>query len=1631
MPSRILKRTSFGLLRTNPKLSTNIKIIADSKNRIYLESIDANPFLSKSIYKGFEVSGNGSYSFDLSRFYSQGSKLLPSKIAYSIFEEDDSTTVKDQYNKQYDFTYGNGMYPKNSQLYTEEFSIFSPLWIEKDNVPEYFVIFKMEGPVTVNANVPAYEGLDIDTLTTLNSLVEDPENFFNNIIQNAYIIKTFDLTDKTEIGKYIRNHVNDPNFPEAPFYSSFDKGQNSYWQGISYDKGGFSRKAEDIYLNYSLVDKTIIESEDYITDGFRRNNVVCANLLTLEFLFDDEDQEKYKFSRYFGLYMNAVELGKFLISKDRLYEDRFREKTQLPIPILNNYGDYSSVITQEQYNEKGIKIYPLLDPSIYEGRLLSWPELQNSRFGYVKDTIGNLYSIDNINDWTSTYNEPGPTSLVVVTDSDYLRIKTKSIDWKTFGGFENPFAYIPSNKTDKKGRPAIAFKVVSAPNDGDEIRVRYTDWTNPKEAPFIDNHTIKGSSLIPIRQTNGLTFSTNGTLVDISISIVEAINNIEKYVGDISPFKAFYINEEILIISKIDSESWNKMKISFFSDTSTFPFLISNEYVSSQLIPGYQTSPINTAPIIPGKYLNVNFEGGNNNPGSRAIVDRENVLQFVDSNDTIYVKTNKGYSTTKDYGLYLDEVIYDDNGDIIGFKNYESYYVVNLADTSQNFEFGSSKKIALYKPAKNSNGYLSIFPIKDFDFDFHNTDYKKDADSYPSQLFDWYSGATAPFAQSPNFDWNLIGATGQTAINELIGPSSAFVQNGGFQSLIGYQDDLTDTVEPVVNEYDRLKENFLSRLALSSRVVPFINKWVYDNEGFDVRENGYRLNTDQSMGYNSFSPDFDQIEKTPKFFTHEWYYLQKYPPYMSFDQKLNSFSYFDEDIRINPTVLGPTGDSLVIPISGSIGSTSTYLSLTGGTGNLANLLSIEEDYFLNYFTRESITEDFGTYSVTYPIPREFKYSIFADGNSSRPAETMFRGIKVEILDRSEFSNINFNRESLNYVYGEKYNGYKFSAVLTYGNAGTQLTFIKNEKWKTVTLLIQADFNDILFESIDTLTHTQVSRFIDRCLLYVVEDKWIDNGGFQYTNKSISGLVNNWIDNFPTSNTFTVQMGIDANGNLPNLEAEITLNEDGGYNNIQIADVTNTYVYTFSGISNITSNTFTCESILNLPLLGNIVPNGARSLSNIQTIWGFLSTTYSAPLNFNPVYFSGGYNAYLSIIDSISFSSIQTQINLGDPEIRYLNVTKDGQIEENKYIVNLTRPDYPIKSSYLRRDALKKTSQDIQQSESILGYTLTALDRISLNPIARYRGSYTPRWRNVIQFIDTLDLIWEGLDFYNIQILDDLSYIKDDNLGKLKNVYFNKINVENPNIIITQGQGRDDDKFIYPKLGEIAIDYSDYYIFRSSWDPFYYRKYLKKDIFTAVIGTREPKEEKSFFGSKTISIPNQVRLQTFPTGIATPQEIIDAGSINNTDKNLILTTKDFASKTELDISVYVSRSLQDWLIGDGFGEEFIKYINPNFSFGDLILEDDIKSYIENNIFQRYVVKDVIFWEKIWVPARGISNPPQINTLIDDEQKISQGYKRSKNFKLILDEAGGLNFRVIYTVPRDKNTSIAFTVILEKK
>ena len=131
---------------------------------------------------------------------------------------------------------------------------------------------------------------------------------------------------------------------------------------------------------------------------------------------------------------------------------------------------------------------------------------------------------------------------------------------------------------------------------------------------------------------------------------------------------------------------------------------------------------------------------------------------------------------------------------------------------------------------------------------------------------------------------------------------------------------------------------------------------------------------------------------------------------------------------------------------------------------------------------------------------------------------------------------------------------------------------------------------------------------------------------------------------------------------------------------------------------------------------------------------------------------------------------------------------------------------------------------------------------------------------------------------------------------------------------------------------------------------------------------------------------------------------------------------------LDLRIYTTLALSSYFIGDGISEEFIKYINQNYSFGNPNQDDDVATYIAENIFDRYVVKEIILWQKFW--KKGDPHP-DIEVNLTDAQKVANGYVKTRNFQTTFQSPDDLDFQLIYNIPQDRNYSIAFTVVLEKK
>ena len=134
-----------------------------------------------------------------------------------------------------------------------------------------------------------------------------------SLLNKATIIKSFDLSELSKAGQYIRNHVNSPNFPIAPIAQNFELSQYTTYFGIDVIKGGFTEKRE--YTNNDLIiDKIEIFNNKILTEGFERNELAIANLINLEFLFDDDNATSYKIYRYFGLYVDDIEEGYFEVN---------------------------------------------------------------------------------------------------------------------------------------------------------------------------------------------------------------------------------------------------------------------------------------------------------------------------------------------------------------------------------------------------------------------------------------------------------------------------------------------------------------------------------------------------------------------------------------------------------------------------------------------------------------------------------------------------------------------------------------------------------------------------------------------------------------------------------------------------------------------------------------------------------------------------------------------------------------------------------------------------------------------------------------------------------------------------------------------------------------------------------------------------------------------------------------------------------------------------------------------------------------------------------------------------------------------------------------------------------------------
>jgi hypothetical protein len=1656
MAIKLLDNSSFALMRTNPKLTTNIKVVVDSNDGIFLESFDANTELAKSKYKAFKVSNKSTYDYDVSRFYRRGD--TPSDIAFDVHRAFSDISVHDDFAEQYEFKYGYGATSINSKTYDEEFGILAPIWLER-TIPDYFVVFRVDGPVSVN-------NLTVDTENENTVIAGDPNTFVDAILKNATLVKTFDLTEKSESGKYLRNYRESERFPTVPFIFSTEREQASIWNGIDINKGGFVSKNEFAYDRLFATDSTIIEDEHYLTSGFERNKVAIANIMNMQFLFDDPGAEDFTINRYFGLYVNAIDEGCFQANGESLFRmHQNRNEHQHPHPKTSTYITPNNTKVFEQSNENGI-IIPILGDSVDANYITGdidndlIPDLFDKDFlpksddveslvsiFYVKDKYGNFYNLKTGGEWT---------------DGEEVRIQETKIDWQDFTGANEPLLTQRGYECRSDNGTASTFLVINSNiphgdryaagivrrqsyvftadiilpgdaftiTDGTDVLVVNAINSNPDDvfddirlawlsSGFVNfdkfNVSAKNGQLVIVEK------KTSGVDINFTVSVSSTSSDfeVEKTVSaDMQPFTITADQTLILEpgaalgaffnpigtqneVARAMSSAFNNIKDRFYEAVAVKNTVILvakvggrrfNDLVIARdaFLNGNHVEILsNTDGFLHPSFTVAHFEGGSEDCESRIAVDISSFNTFAADDRYLQVVDQTGDSNTlvpvQKVSFYIDEPIRNREGVITGYKNFDKWCTVNVEDGQVIFK-DIYKSIYLYELFKVPFGRFSIFPIKDMDVDFYSTEYGDEKELNIET--EYYSG----FGENTNI--NTHADVEDFYINK------EFSTLQGVLETEGPDKDLDSP--KIESEYERLKENFLKELTVPSRIVPYINKWVYRN-GKNVREHDYRLSSSEAFGIGNFTPSKDELERDPDYFTHEWYYLQKIPPYFGYFTPSvleKVFSYFPEEIDVTST----------------------------------GLMNLDEDYFTEYFTVDLLkypvldtSDDAITSEINVAVKKQLRYSTFEGGNPTDFATAFHRGVKTIIKERVENqTKIDFNLQNIKLKKDNRFNNYKFSCVLV-PHDGTypenvprrrvEIEFLENRKHKHVTLVIYAKINDLLTSirrDVEGVIVLDDHGFFDRTILYTLNSQFssisqIDlntDGSMDYADVEISGAVDMRFTsgtNFGTGDVYGIN---DVNNDPTRWLDEIIINENGGYNKISA-----------------TSGPVTREfQVLDVKaddyLIGTLFTGGPQpaALSDSQVENGIY------------IYQDGGFDYWKDRLNRLSYGAIAELINNGSPNITYKTILEDGSIVDDLFIVELQTPKPTLRPNYLQPidDSNKPVSFNLSDT---IGFELNYQDKGHVQPVYRHGGFYQPKFIDVVCFEDPYiikeydnPLERESQIRKNLRDANTQFTINED-FAKLKNVFYHKVNDTNASGVL-ELTNESAFKPLYPLIGEIAIDKTDIYMWKSNWDAGYFKRHIAKTVTEDVIGTRAVAENKAFFASKVMKILDEVLVETFDSIEASSNEelkvigeqILQPGNPSE------LTWYDNGNQIIMDI--YLEKRLTQILSNTNIQSFFAQYIRPDLGFGlQDSLEDDILAYIKLNILPRYTIGEVeLYVNKSKAEDFNVVFPI-INSTLTDIQKLDAGLVSGKDFNYNkLSSRSNFNVKLIY----NKTSGFKYTI-----
>ena len=1658
---------SFSLARTNPKLTTNTKLMYNGK-KMYMESYASSELLNRLEYKNVSVKQNSTFNKDIASFLTgTGSQ------AYGVYQKFSDVTISDSYDNQFETFYWCGAEYIDSYFYDEEIGFVAPLYL-REKLPNYFVIFRLDTPSNYNFNVDEN-----------GKVLDSTFDFKSDILDKAVLIKSFDLREGSVLGNYIHNYVEQDGFEfDKSMYVNFSNAEVTYF-GINKNNGVLEKRVESFENELLRNDNPVLKDDKWFTEGFERNGLIFPYIMNIEFLFDDDKfkqngVETYDFARYIGVYCNNIEFGEFS-DLNELKNAGYTEDN-----AIYYFEDNKDILHRYSNNESGLKIDgkddSSFDKSLISGfekdRITGYAEPLDIYEGFINRAQYGFEILKplEVGDWVGIeYN--GHVECYFADDKNVVNATTGIDESMGIGEYSGFRFSVNENSTVND----IAEALVKSVNHNKKSKF---------EAKCSDNVVVfyakREGKEYNGSETGGAKMLLEASLIYNKKISLPVSNHLKLVSGDEFPVENISDSDTVLPVEGVISSFGDYYRDYFCGacdldiDPKTETYrnifkIYSDEYIFFNVGRYLKTKNGNGREIC-ANMIYINLDGK---------LDPDYRLVIVDDAPSDE-KNNRGYDVS-----------------------VSSTYQVEIMD--------------IFKP---NYGVLSWFPVKDFDFDINYSSYGQYI-AFADECNTLGESISKTKTENIGFDGNSIASEiKQLAKSLFVDDYGNNLESEYDYYFEQYHPDLClmSKTTPYISKwgyYDEQKDSCENSYRLNVSKVFGVSNLSANTFLEKCNEDEFTHNMPYYMTLHT--PDYlknyqyiecdelyrsqDNTNKT------EQYLLSEYI------DEINSFSFSDCVDYWVKKFKDTDVDWFTHFFSGKKYGKRfdrKYSRLLGGDKyhNPSTLFrGVKFEVIRQYNGVDKKTSEYNDYKFSFVYIPVMIDSMVFDSKVHFVKNDTFKFIVGMVFVNTMLGKFNhdiFNGNTNYFNKGFLYAGCKDIihpsnlgvyqcklSILCDGDNEFKLTtdngfwIDRLEKTKKFYMWLANNGND---DRTVIVTNTQDVKKVDDIegLFELIKDKEQNPIGIEgigdfksqfrgdvtkaeIVDGSLKLSSNEYHQNYDTTiyrchtydfyGTVTCEMigreiSIDKNRliDICDIEWEYYYEEGFGY----VVDVSELN-FKSESLKNILINLGKEDSVVSLYFYNidehdqnpidekfdsdikvdikygsiTIETNKStildRSGNNGETIENLMVDIVLKDTINEETYESLALKDYFSVFNQVSMNSIEDSIN-NDYNVKYYST-----IEDNKYKIRVVEPDCIEVKDIYEAVPVKITQNNKSVVGSIEIKEKQDINKIGIKTINRYSGFYNPIFNDILYYEDyiytnTIGRLGEKtfeLPYSNTYI--DYKYSDEyGEFGVIKNLYFHKTNITRSDKILTS------ESPVYPAINEYALDYRDYNIFGSSWDDGYFVSQDNLDTRSICGGIGGMKDSLCMFGSKYLNLPDYIFVDTFENGKFWDEKISIDGR-DNTDMEIIY--KEINDRT-VKYHLYIEKRLKRYLVEHLTGV-FSKYINKNYSFGDKsTIKDDVEEYVEKNLLKLYKVDRVYLYikdERMRTNNRKIENEYLKYMSDSNELKIKLGFPvipvgdgvMLKDSKFIMLKTNEFDRDITYNLKPGFKESFGFGVSIKRK